>query len=149
MGGLRGRAARSRRVRASRPAIVCLLLAIVALGGCREGEAARDLRELVIRDSTYYAPETMQPFTGRIFRPFPADSTRTEIEGALVGGTWHGELTVYHASGRIRYMGSFWHGERCGPWTENTSDREPVDVYDQLLTDIETLGLYPPCPTDP
>ena len=108
----------------------------------------RDLRELVVRDSTYYAPETMEPYTGPVFRPFPGDSTRTEIQGALLAGTWHGELLVYHPSGRLRFAGSFAHGAKCGPWTEALADRDPVNLYDELTSEIETLGLYPPCPPD-
>ena len=84
-----------------------------------------------------------------MFRRFADDTTKVQIEGELLEGTWHGELLVYHESGRIRYMGSFDRGDRCGPWTENTLDRDPVNLYDQLLSEVETMGLYPPCPVDP
>ena len=123
-------------------------LAAVLQAGCSPERGARDLSDLVLQDSTYFAPETMEPFTGRIFRAFPDDTTRREIEGELLDGEWHGELVVYHTSGRVRYMGSFAHGNRCGPWTENTQDREPVNMYDELVSEIETLGMYPPCPPD-
>jgi len=124
------------------------LLVLILLGACSIEPPARDLGELVARDSTYYAPETMEPFTGRVFRPFPGDSTREEIVGRLVDGTWHGELIVYHPSGRIRYMGSFDHGQRCGPWTENQDDMENATSFRELVSDIESLAIYPPCPPD-
>ena len=117
------------------------------LVGCAP-DAARDLRELVVKDSTYYEREAMQPYSGRVFRPFPGDPARVEIEGVLLDGTWHGELLVYHPSGRIRYQGSFAYGEKCGPWTEDSDDRPALNVYDELLSEIETLGIYPPCPPD-
>jgi hypothetical protein len=106
---------------------------------------------LVIHDSIYFEPETLTPYSGPVFRPFPGDSTtdaptRVEIEGVLAEGTWHGDMVVYHPSGRIRYMGTFADGERCGPWTEGTLDLEPVNLYGELLSDIESLAMYPPCP---
>lgn len=122
--------------------VVCVLL----LGACSPGEPARELGELVVEDSTYYSPDTMQPYSGRVFRPFPADPTGVELEGTLLDGTWHGELVVYHPSGRIRYRGSFSRGQKCGPWTENSDDRPPVNLYDELVSEIESLGIYPPCP---
>ena len=124
-----------------------VLLGSILLVGCAP-DAARDLRELVVRDSTYYARESMQPYSGRVFRPFPGDSASVEIEGVLLDGTWHGELLVYHPSGRIRYQGSFAYGQKCGPWMEDSNDRPPLNVYDELLSEIETLGIYPPCPPD-
>ena len=123
-----------------------VLLASVLSGAC--AEPSRNLSELVVRDSTYYAPETMNPFSGPVFRPFADDTTTHEIVGRLLEGTWHGELIVYHPSGRVRYMGSFAHGQRCGPWTENALDREPEDVYEALRREIATLAMYPPCPPD-
>ena len=128
-------------------AVLCIAVVVVA-GACGDAAPERDLRELVVRGSTYLAPETMAPFSGRVFRPFPGDSTRTEVEGRLVDGTWHGELVVYHPSGRLRYAGSFAHGEKCGPWTEGLLDREPVNLYDELTSDIESMGIYPSCPPD-
>lgn len=126
---------------------LALLWALIAIA-CSGPLPERDLRDLVVRDSTYYVPETMEPYTGRVYRRFADDSTELEIVGALLDGTWHGELIVYHPTGRIRYMGSFAHGHRCGPWTENATDRDAVDIYDALTSDIEAMAIYPPCPPD-
>lgn len=130
----------------TRGALIALVLMVALLVGCSSAGDPRDLRELVLQDSTYLTPETMEPFSGRVFRVFATDSTINEIEGELLDGTWHGELLVYHPSGRIRYMGSFANGDRCGPWTENTRDEELGSVYDQLVSEVEAMGLYPPCP---
>jgi hypothetical protein len=128
-----------------------MLAAPAGLAACRgvDGRAPRDLDELVVHDSLYFDPSASEPYTGPVFRRFVDDPTRNEIQGRLVDGTWHGELVIYYASGRIRYMGEFDRGDRCGPWTENRFDREPEDVLDQLRTEIETLGMYPPCPSEP
>lgn len=128
--------------------IVRGVVGLVLLLAAACAEPARNLSELVVRDSTYYAPETMEPFSGPVFRSFADDTTAHEVVGALLAGTWHGELVVYHPSGRIRYMGSFAHGQRCGPWTENALDREPEDVYEALTREIATMAIYPPCPPD-
>jgi hypothetical protein len=123
-----------------------LVATLCAVGAaCGDRAPARDLGELTIRDSTYYEPETMQPYSGRVIRPFAGDSTRIQVQGTLLEGTWHGELIVYHESGRVRYMGNFDHGERCGPWTENAADEEPTSLYDQVRSEVEALGMYPPC----
>lgn len=134
----------------TRGRVTLLLLMFISLAGACAGPggSSRDLRELVVQDSTYLTPETMLPYTGPVFRAFPGDSSRVEIEGALVDGAWHGDFTVYHPSGRIRYLGSFAEGERCGPWTEAALDIEPVNLYAQLLSDIESMAIYPPCPPD-
>ena len=134
----------------SRPLLVLALVASAGIVSCRgiDVRAPRDLSELVVRDSLYFDPVASEPYTGPVFRPFRDDPTRNEVVGRLVGGAWHGEMVVYHASGRVRYMGTFDHGERCGPWTENKFDREPEGLLDELRTEIETLGMYPPCPED-
>lgn len=119
---------------------------IVCCGACAPTQAVRDLDELVVRDSTYLDPSTLVPYSGPVVRTFPDDPERLEIDGALLGGVWHGELVVYHPSGRVRYAGAFAFGERCGPWTENSFDREPVNLYDELVSDIDAMGIYPPCP---
>ena len=129
-------------------AILVLVAACAEAGPPAVRSGPRDLRELVLRDSLYREPGTMTPYTGRVFRPFPGDSTRVEIEGGLAGGDWDGEMIVYHPSGRIRYKGEFVEGERCGPWTENTLDLEPLNDYGELLSEIESMAMYPPCPPD-
>ena len=48
--------------------------------------------------------------------------------------------------GRIRYMGRFANGDRCGAWTENQDPDPPGSIYQELKQEIESMGLYPPCP---
>jgi hypothetical protein len=69
----------------------------------------------------------------------------TELEGALLQGAWQGDLTLYHSKRRIRYMGSFYQGERCGAWTKNTDSVDLGSVYQALIHEVETMALYPPC----
>lgn len=106
----------------------------------------RDLSDLVLQDSTYYTPETMEPYTGDVFRHFPNDPGNVELRGTLRDGTWNGELTVYHPNGRIRYMGILADGEKCGAWAENQDPDPPENVYEDLKQEIESMGLYPQCP---
>ena len=95
-----------------------LLIFSLLIGEC-VASAPRDLSELVVEDSLYVDPNTELPYSGPVFRAFADDSLRIQLEGELLNGTWEGELLVYHRNGRVRYMGSFANGERCGPWTEN------------------------------
>jgi hypothetical protein len=120
-------------------------LALLLAGACFQGRPA-NLDTLVLQDSTYLAPGTREPFTGRVVRYFPGDSGRVQIEGTLRDGTWEGELTVYHRSGRIRYQGRLAGGAPCGAWTENREDAEAGNLYLLLKQDIESMGIYPPCP---
>ena len=120
------------------------LLALLLLAACG-GLAPRDLSELVVQVSLYLATDTKLPYSGRVFRPFPGQPGKVQLEGTLLDGTWNGELTVYHANGHIRYMGSFAQGDRCGPWTENLDSLPPVNLYDELVRDIESMGIYPAC----
>jgi hypothetical protein len=120
------------------------LLVLLLLAGCG-ASARRDVSELMIEDSLYVSTDTGLPYTGTVFRTFPDQPENVQLEGALFDGTWDGELTVYHANGRIRYMGSFTEGDRCGPWTENLDSLPPVNLYDELVRDIESMGIYPPC----
>ncbi len=106
----------------------------------------RDLSDLVLQDSTYYTPETMEPYTGNVVRHFPTDPGKVQLRGTLRDGTWNGELTVYHANGRVRYMGILADGEKCGAWTENQDPEPPENVYEDLKQEIESMGLYPQCP---
>jgi hypothetical protein len=121
------------------------LLLVLFLGCGDAASAPVELRDLVLQDSTYFEPTTLAPFTGPIFSTFLTDPERIQIEGALLDGTWDGEFRVYHRDGRIRYEGSFERGVRCGAWTENTDPRPPSNIYDELVTVIETLAMYPPC----
>jgi hypothetical protein len=121
------------------PVLVCSVLIL----GCTA--SPRDLAELVVADSLYLDPTTGARWTGPVYRPFEDDLERTQLEGELLDGAWEGELTVYHRNGRIRYIGSFRGGERCGPWTENADSILTESVYDALIREVETMGLYPPC----
>jgi hypothetical protein len=121
-----------------------VLLGLVACSG----PVPRDLGELVVRDSLYVDPATGEAFSGPVVRAFASDAERVEVEGALLDGAWDGELTVYHPNGRIRYMGSFRAGERCGPWTENADSTSVGSALEMLLREVETMGLYPPCETE-
>lgn len=131
---------------------MAFVVPLLAIWSCGTPEA-RDLETLVVRDSTYVDPESGQPYTGPVYRPFPGnaeDRARSEvqIEGALLDGQWDGEFAVYHPNGRIRYMGTFDAGLRCGAWTENADSTEVESVYAQLTREIESLGIYPPCSED-
>jgi hypothetical protein len=104
---------------------------------------------LVVRDSVYLVPETMEPYTGDVFKPFPDGAGEAagevQIEGHLTEGYWDGEILVYHPNGRVRYMGSFAMGEKCGVWTEDQDPDPPGSVFQELKQEIESMGLYPPC----
>ena len=127
---------------------IALLLAFVL--GCGRGDSFDpvELRDLVLRDSTYYEPVTLEPYTGPVSSAFLTDSDRMQIEGAMLDGVWHGTLRVYHGDGRIRYEGRLEQGVQCGPWTENTDPEPPTSLYEELVTEIESLGIYPPCSGD-
>jgi hypothetical protein len=106
----------------------------------------RPLEELVVRDSTYYDPETGEPFSGPVIRRFPDDPDGIQLRGTLRDGTWTGELRVYHPNGRIRFLGSFHEGRRCGEWLEEQPAEDPGSIYERLVDEIESLSVYPPCP---
>ena len=112
------------------------------------GPAPRDLSDLVAADSAYVDPATDLPYSGPVFRVFPDDEDRIQLEGALLDGTWDGELKVYHPNGHIRYMGSFVAGQRCGAWTENADSVPEGSLYEELVSEIESMGIYPPCASD-
>ncbi len=87
----------------------------------------------------------MEPYSGRVFRPFDDDPTAIRLSGSLKDGRWNGELTVYHPTGHIRYQGELMAGERCGAWLENRDEDPPGDVLAQVMEEIESLAMYPPC----
>ena len=109
---------------------------------------SRDLSTLAVMDSVYVDPGSGEPFSGPVHRTFEGAPGRNELEGRLRDGTWDGELRIFHPNGRIRYMGSFHEGSRCGPWTENVDSARGRSVYDALTDEIESLGMYPPCPEE-
>jgi hypothetical protein len=132
---------------ARRHALRGLISAVLLFAaGCAPPPAERNLDELVLRDSTYFDPGTMQPYSGRVVRMFPDDPEMRQLEATMLDGTWHGELRVYHANGRIRYLGSLANGEQCGEWIQNRDPDPPGSLYDELRREIESLSIFPPCP---
>ena len=125
-----------------------LLVVVVGLLLACSDVAPRDLSTLVVQDSLYLEPETREPYSGPVFRHFADTPGEVQLEGRLREGTWDGEMRVYHPNGAIRYMGSFHHGSRCGPWTENADSVRNRSIYEELVDEIESLGVYPPCPDD-
>jgi len=121
------------------------ILAVVA--GCSVARPT-DLSMLVERDSTYLLPGTFEPFSGPVVRYFATDPAKVQVEGTLEDGVWEGEMTVYHVSGRIRYQGRLSAGSPCGAWVENQSDEAAESVFEELKQQINSMGLYPPCPGD-
>ncbi len=109
----------------------------------REG---RSLDDLVVRDRTYVDPETMTPYSGQVFRFFPGKEETIQLRASLRNGTWEGELTVYHPTGRIRYQGEMSEGMQCGGWTENERPAAPESLYEEIKEDLASLVMYPPCP---
>ena len=129
---------------------ICLWIAIVLpglLSGCGPG-TAQNLDDLMVRDSTYLDPGTLEPFSGRIVRYFVHDTTLVEVEGRLQNGTWAGELTIYHPSGRIRDQGRLMDGAKCGAWVEDSPDRPTGGIYDEVVREVESLSIYPDCTED-
>jgi len=140
-GALLPRSWTSRHARAA----LCVLAAML-IPACSVLTPERDLSELVLQDSTYLTPGTLVPYTGDVFRYFPDRNGKVQLRGHLREGTWNGELTVYHPNGRIRYLGELADGVKCGVWTENMDPDPPENLYRELKQEIESMGLYPPCP---
>jgi hypothetical protein len=135
-----------RRRRSWRAVITSVLVLLPGSGfGC-VSEPRRDLDDLVVRDSLYFAPEAQEPFTGEVVRHFRDEPDKVQLRGQLRDGTWNGELVVYHSNGRIRYQGWLADGAPCGAWTENHDPDPPEDILTELKQEIEAIGLYPPCP---
>lgn len=122
-----------------------VFLMLVLAWGCSSG-VPRNLDDLMVRDSTYLDPETLEPYSGDVFRYFLHDTTLVEAKGTLADGAWEGELTVYHPSGRIRDQGRLTRGVKCGTWVEDRPDREPGNLYEEVVQEIEGLSIYPDCP---
>lgn len=137
---------RRRDTRGRASALAGVLLSAKVLVGCGELTPPVPLEQLVLRDSTYLDDETLLPYTGRVVKVFANDADRVQLRGELVDGTWNGEIVVYHENGRIRYQGWLDRGEKCGAWIENRDPTPPTDVFAELKQEIESLGLYPPCP---
>lgn len=119
------------------------LLLAVACGP----DPVQDLDALMVKDSTYLDPVTLEPFSGRIVRFFLHDTALVEVEGTLEEGTWAGELTVYHPSGAIRDQGRLVRGVKCGAWIEGRPDRAPGSIYEEVVQEVEGLSIYPDCPS--
>ncbi len=126
--------------------LISAFLLVAAMTAC-ELAASRPfpLDELTLRDSTYFGPDGA-PFTGRVERRFPDDSTTVQLTGSLRDGVWDGELRVYHPNGRIRFMGSLHEGRQCGEWLEEQPEEDPGSVYERLVDEIESLTVYEACP---
>ncbi len=120
-------------------------LVLLCFAACSRGYPT-ELGTLVQKDSTYLAPGTLLPFSGPVVRHFAGAPDKVQIQGTLENGTWEGELTVYHVSGRIRYQGRLSAGAPCGAWVENREDKEAGSLYLMLKQDIESMGIYPECP---
>ncbi|MGY8799122.1 MAG: hypothetical protein ACKVG4_10105 [Longimicrobiales bacterium] len=124
-----------------------LLLVSLLLSGCSDVvRRVVPLDDLVLRDSVYMDAETLEPFTGGVERVFNDDPREVQLRGDLVNGMWNGDIIVYHENGRIRYMGSLADGEKCGEWIENRDSDPPSDILAELKQEIESLGIYEPCP---
>ena len=123
-----------------------VLAALALVAACSAPGAERNLDELVLSDSTYLDPATLEPYSGRVVRMFRDEPDRRQLEATLVDGTWHGELRVYHPNGRIRYMGSLANGEQCGEWTQNRAPEPAGSIYEELKLEIESMSIFPPCP---
>ena len=137
-------AAHRSRAAAGRSRVVLAALVLLALFACGR-TPPREIGELVVRDSTYLDPETLLPYSGRVFRDFPGEDGGTQLEATLRDGTWEGEFTIYHETGRIRYEGEMSGGSQCGAWVENDSPVEPESVYEAIKEDLESLVIYPDC----
>jgi len=125
--------------------LACLLAP--ALFACAP-TPTRNLDALIIQDSTYLDPVSMLPYSGRVVRHFPGEDSLLQLEAGLRNGTWEGELTVYHESGRVRYQGEMSGGAQCGGWIENENPAEPETVYQAITEDLESLVIYPECPDE-
>ncbi len=126
-----------------------LTLAVgLVLAGCSGPGSGRDLATLEVRDSLYMDAENDRAWTGPVYRDFP-DTTGRQLEGRLREGRFQGELTVWHRDGRIRYQGRLHRGRPCGAWLENRESEPGGSLYEELVQDIESMGLYPACPDDP
>ena len=124
-----------------------LLLVPLLLSGCSDVvRRVVPLDDLVLRDSVYMDAQTLEPFTGGVERVFNDDPREVQLRGDLVNGMWNGDIIVYHENGRIRYMGSLADGEKCGEWIENRDSDPPSDILAELKQEIESLGIYEPCP---
>ena len=118
--------------------LTLVLLSASLLFGCSEA-AGRDLDELVVRDSLYVDPETLAPYSGRVFRVFPVgDGGGVQLEATLRDGAWEGEMTVYHSTGRVRQQGSTAGGAKCGGWIEK---RAAGSLGERVRPDQGRLGV--------
>ena len=140
-----GRAARAVEATIRRLAVVAILVPAAA---CSVLTPERDLTELVLQDSTYLTPEELTPYTGDVFKYFPDQKAKIQLRGHMRDGMWNGEITVYHPNGRMRYLGELANGVKCGVWTENMDPDPPGSLYKELKQEIESMGIYPPCPDD-
>ena len=120
-------------------------LAILMVASCA-GPSARSLDELVVQDQSYLDPDTMTPYSGPVFRTFPGQDEGVQLRATLRDGTWEGDLTVYHPTGRVRFQGEMSDGAQCGGWIEDDRPTAPESLYEEIKQDLESLVMYPACP---
>ncbi len=120
-------------------------MAAVLLSACAE-LTARNLDELVVQDSTYHHPTTLEPYSGTVFKLFDSDPGRVQLRARLEDGTFDGDLVVYHPSGRVRFEGEMVAGRQCGGWLENEDDSEPASEAEEVKRMLESIVVYPACP---
>ena len=53
---------------------------VVLVCACGPGAERLPLDDLVLRDSTYLAPVTLEPYTGRVFRLFEDEPDRLQLD---------------------------------------------------------------------
>lgn len=107
----------------------------------------RSLDELTVVDSTYVVPETGEPYSGNVTAQWPERlGGRSRLEAGLVNGTWEGEFTLYHPTGRIRSKGWMSGGAPCGGWVENENPTVPESMLQEVTEELESLVIYGDCP---
>ena len=124
---------------------IVAMLAVLCLSAC-SGPTPRSLDELVVRDQTYLDPETLEPYSGPVFRSFPSPDEGVQVRATLRDGTWEGLLTVYHPTGRVRLQGEMSAGAQCGGWVEDDRPTAPESLYEEIKQDLESIVMYPACP---
>ena len=70
------------------------------------------------------------------------------LEARLEAGTWEGEFTLFHPTGRIRYQGRMSAGAQCGGWVENENPDVPGSLLQEVTEELESLVIYPECPEE-
>lgn len=107
----------------------------------------RSLDELTVVDSTYVDPDTGEPYSGYVTARWPERmGGGSRLEARLLAGTWEGEFTLYHPTGRIRQQGVMSGGAPCGGWVENENPAVPESMLQEVTEELESLVIYGECP---